>query len=79
MPRVKTFQDLLTLALLINATKRLPQMLLRGVMLWLLLLVTLIAVVEYEVRTAGQRRLERMQYQDESKPAQVYLNGHLRQ
>ena len=79
MPHVKTFQDLLTLALLINATKRLPQMLLRGVILWLLLLVTLIAVVEYEVRTADQTRLERMQYQDESKPAQVYLGGRLRQ
>lgn len=77
MPRMKTLQDLLTLALLINVTKRLPQMLLRGMALWLLLLATLIAVVDYEVRTARQARLERMQYQDESQPAQVYLNGPL--
>ena len=75
---MKTLQDLLTLALLLNATKRLPQMLLRGMTLWLLLLVSLIAVVEYEVRTAGQTRLERMQYQDESKPAQVYLGRQLK-
>lgn len=77
-PPVKTLQDLLTLALLLNAIKRLPQMVLRGMSLGLLLLVTLITVVEYEVRTARQTRLERMQYQDESKPAQVYLGGRLK-
>lgn len=82
---MKTLTDLLTLALLLNLTKsirQLPLLLLRGLMhgmlVWLVLLGSVLAVLEYEARTARSDNLEQAQYPDEflneSKPARIHLS-----